>query len=110
VHRPEQPVGAVAQLERAQRVARRVVGDPGLDEKPHERQRLGPVPGVDVHLTAAGLRRREVDVDAEALEQLHSRLRRFGEHGVVEAGHEQSDLHVSIPSVVAWWELSVGPG
>ena len=53
------------------------------------------VAGVAVHLPAAGLRLREVDLDPEALEQLHHRAPRAREQRVVEAGDEERDPHVA---------------
>ena len=49
-----------------------------LDEPPHQRDRLALVAGVGVHLAAAGLLHREVDLVAEPLEQPHHRASGLG--------------------------------
>ena len=68
-------------------------------EDPHEAARQGDglalVAGVEVHLAAAGLLQREVDLVAEPLQQPHDRLPSRGEHGVVEARQEQGGTHVA---------------
>jgi hypothetical protein len=46
-----------------------------------------------VHLPAARLGLRELDLDPEALEQLDDRAPGAREQGVVEAGDEKSDPH-----------------
>ena len=70
-----------------------VVRREGLGVPPDQRIRLRPVAGVDVHLTAAGLGHREVDVVPEPLEQPHHRLARLRERRVVDAREEQADAH-----------------
>ena len=64
-----------------------------VHERSHDRDRLGDVAGVDVHLAAAGLGAREVDVHPEPAKQLDGGLTCLREHRVVQAGHEQCHLH-----------------
>ena len=51
------------------------------------------VAGVEVHLAAARLLRRELDVVAETAQQPDDRLADLGEEEVVVAGDEQADAH-----------------
>jgi hypothetical protein len=46
-----------------------------------------------MHLTAAGLLEREVDLDPDALEDGHRGAPRLGEERVVEAGDEERRPH-----------------
>ena len=62
-------------------------------EAPRERQPVVGVARVEVHLPAAGLLLGEVDLAAEALQQLDDRPARLREQRVVEAGDEQRDPH-----------------
>jgi len=59
----------------------------------HQRERLAQVPGVRVHLPAAGLRLRESHLVAEPLKQPHGRLADLREQAVRQAGHEQRNPH-----------------
>lgn len=65
----------------------------------------GPsVAGVEVGLSAAGLRRGEVHADTEPLQQLHGRDTGGGKQGVVQAGDEEGDTHSGrIGAVGAPW-------
>ena len=74
-----------------------VVPGEGLDEVPHDRDRLVEIAGVHHRLRTAGLRRREVHVDTEAVQQPHDRLAGVGEHRVVDAGHHQRHPHTAHP-------------
>ena len=60
---------------------------------------LGAVAGVEVHLPAAGLLEREVDLAAQPLEQPHHRAPGAREERVVEAGDEQGDTHGGLVGV-----------
>ncbi len=69
-----------------------------LDVAADQGQRVAEVAGVHVHLAAAGLRGRELDLVAEPLEQPDRGPARLGEQRVGQAGHEQGDSHdVSLP-------------
>ena len=59
----------------------------------HQWQRLALVAGVDVHLPAAGLLRREDHLVTQPLQQRHRRLAHLREQRVAKAGHEQRDPH-----------------
>ena len=73
-----------------------VIAGKGLDEGASGRDCLRDIPGVDVHLATAGLGLREVDLHAEAAQQLDGGLPCVGVHGVVQAGDEQGHLHGKI--------------
>ena len=62
-------------------------------EAPHEPDRLVPVARVGVHLPAAGLLEREVDLHADALEHRHRGPPGLREQRVVEAGDEERRPH-----------------
>ena len=62
-------------------------------EAPRQRRALARVARVHVHLAAAGLLEREVDLAAEPLEQPHDRAPRLWEERVVEAGDEEGNAH-----------------
>ncbi len=75
-----------------------LVGREDLDEAPDQRDRLPLVAGVEVHLAAAGLLPRELDLVPEALEQLDRGPPGLGKKGVVEAGDKQRYAHAATPS------------
>jgi hypothetical protein len=60
---------------------------------PGERLGLVTVSGVVVRLPAAGLRHREVDVDAQPGQQFHHGASGVRIERVVDAGQEQGDTH-----------------
>src|SRR4029079_5954899 len=62
-------------------------------EPARERRGLELIPRVPVHLTAACLLGREVDLDAEALEDRDRRAADAREERVVEAGDEEGGAH-----------------
>src|SRR5581483_10440152 len=64
-------------------------------EAARERGRLVLVAAVRVHLAAAGLLERELDLVAEALEELDDRAAGGGKERVVEAGEEERDPHAA---------------
>jgi len=72
----------------------------GVDEPTNHGHGIAGEAGVDVHLPAAALRLGEHHLDAETFEQADRGLPGLGEHGVREAGDEESDAHRA-PSVDA---------
>jgi len=70
-----------------------------LDVVGDDRQRILLIAGVDVHLSATGLLRREDHLVPEPLEQQRRRLRHPREEHVTETGDEQPDAHT--PNLVA---------
>jgi hypothetical protein len=70
-----------------------IVAREDLGETAHHGQSLGAVAGVEVHLAAAGLGLRELHGVAEAFQKFGHRPAGAGEHGVVEAGAEESYAH-----------------
>ena len=69
-----------------------------LDVVADQGQRVPEVASVHVHLAAAGLRGRELDLMAKPFQQPDGGPARVGEQGVGQAGHEQRDTHgVSLP-------------
>ena len=70
----------------AQRFARVFVG---AGEALRERRSLARVARVHVHLPAAGLLEREVDLAAKAFEQPNDRVPGLGEQRVVETGDKK---------------------
>ena len=64
-------------------------------KRAHDRHRLVEVAGVDHRLAAAGLRLGEVDVDAEAGEQLDDGPAGVGEQRVVHTRDHQCDAHAA---------------
>ena len=80
--------------------ARRRRGDdrvePGerVDEPPRQHRGVGLIAGVEMHLAAAGLLRRELNLVAEPLEDPARRADRIREHRVGDAGREQRYPHV----------------
>jgi len=67
-------------------------------EPAYERHGLVRVTAVEVHLPAAGLLARKVDLHAEALQEADRRLPGLREQGVVEAGDEEGGLHRRVAS------------
>src|SRR5829696_2240041 len=78
---------------RARRRDYRLVALEDLDEAPDEGDGFPLIPGVEVHLAAAGLFGGEHDLVAEALEQAHGRPPRLREQRVVKARDEQGHAH-----------------
>jgi hypothetical protein len=64
-----------------------------LREAAREHKRLGPVPSVEMHLAAARLRLREVDLVPEPLEQTDDRDSSLRTERVVQARDEECDTH-----------------
>jgi hypothetical protein len=92
------PLVALAHHRRARPAGRddRLGGAEHANEAPHEPDRLVPVARVGVHLTAARLLEREVDLDTHALEHGHRGAPGLGEQRVVEAGDEERRPHTRI--------------
>ena len=57
------------------------------------RKSFGAKTGVGMHLSAAGLRRQEIEFDAEPLKQPHHGTTGFGKERVVVAGDEERCAH-----------------
>src|SRR5919206_5070108 len=70
-----------------------LVGGEDLDEAPHQRYRLALVAGVKVHLAAAGLSQRKLDLVPEALKDLDGRPTRLRKERVIEARDKQRYAH-----------------
>ena len=64
-----------------------------IGEMPGQRLCLVAIAGVVVRLPAAGLRHREIDLDAQPGQQFHHRAARVRIERVVDTGQEQSDTH-----------------
>ena len=62
------------------------------------RKSFGAEAGVGVHLSAAGLRRQKVELDAQPLKQPHHGSAGFGKERVVIAGDEERCAHPRDPS------------
>ena len=63
------------------------------DEPASELPRLLPVPGVEMHLPAAGLRGRKLDVMTESLEEPHYRDAGLRHKRVGQTGDKESHTH-----------------
>ena len=74
-----------------------LVAGEGGGEPARHRHRLPPVTGVEMHLTAARLGRREIHLMAQPLEHRDHGLAGAGEQRVGQARHEQADAHQPPP-------------
>src|SRR5215212_539235 len=70
-----------------------LVGREGIHEAPYQGYRLALIAGVEVHLAAAGLLERELDLMAQPLEESHGRPARLGKERVVEARDKERYAH-----------------
>lgn len=72
-----------------------------LNESPGLRVCFTTKAGIGVHLAAASLRREEIEIDAQPLEQPHRRTSRLRKQRVVIAGDEERGAHCLQPAAFA---------